>query len=149
MTQQTNDSNTEQLTTEKARKIVAPLYEALNRPAEKDTLALLSQACHEDYKSYSTNENFLTRDVLAKVFKQIGASVPDLTWTVKDLMVVGDRVIVRGEASGTPTAEFWGAKPTGKAFKTMAIDIFTIRDNKLAVAYHIENWIEALQQMKG
>ena len=52
------------------------------------------------------------------------------------------------EATGTPTGEFWGAAPTGKGFKTMAIDLFTVRDGKLASAYHIENWMAALEQMR-
>jgi len=64
------------------------------------------------------------------------------------MMVLGDRVIVRGRATGTPTGEFWGARPTGKSFNTMAVDVFTVRGDKLAMAYHIENWVAALQQMQ-
>jgi predicted SnoaL-like aldol condensation-catalyzing enzyme/predicted ester cyclase len=137
-----------QLTVERASKIVAPLYEALNQPQKKDVHALLAQACHHDYKSYSTNDEWLSRDQLAEVFKAIGASVPDLAWIVKDIMVAGDRVIVRGQATGTPTGEFWGTRPTGKSFNTMAVDVFTVRGDKLATAYHVENWVGALQQMQ-
>jgi predicted SnoaL-like aldol condensation-catalyzing enzyme len=136
------------LTVEKAREIVAPLYEALNRPREKDVPALLSRACHEDYRSYSTNEEWLSRDALADVFEQIGAIVPDLAWSVVDVMVSGDRVIVRGEATGTPVADLFGARPTGESFKTMAIDLFTVRGEKLASAYHVENWVGAIQQVQ-
>jgi predicted ester cyclase len=57
-------------------------------------------------------------------------------------------VIVRGEATGTPTGEFFGARPTGKSFKTMAVDVFTVRGDKLASAYHVENWITAIQQIQ-
>src|SRR5438094_851941 len=137
-----------ELTVEAATRIVGPLYDALNRPQEKDVDALLAQACHADYKSYSTNEEWLSRGALAEVFKQIGASVPDLAWSVKDIMVSGDRVVVRGEATGTPTGDLWGTRPTGKSFRTMAIDVFTVRGDKLAQAYHVENWIGAIQQIK-
>ncbi len=44
------------LTVEEARKIVAPLYDALNQPGKKDVAALLAKATHPDYRSYSTNE---------------------------------------------------------------------------------------------
>ena len=138
-----------ELTAERARRIVAPLYEALNQPQKKDVHALLAQACHADYKSYSTNEEWLSRDALAEVFKQIGASVPDLAWSVTDIMVSGDRVIVRGEATGTPVGHLFGARPTGKSFKTMALDVFTVRGDKLASAYHVENWVGAIQQIQG
>jgi predicted SnoaL-like aldol condensation-catalyzing enzyme/predicted ester cyclase len=135
------------LTKEQARAIVWPLYDALNEPAKKDVSGLLAKAAHPDYKSYHTNEEFLTRDQLAEVLKGMGATVPDLRWEIKDLQVNGDQVIVRGEATGTPKTEFWGAKPTGKGFKTMALDIFTVKNGKLASCYHIENWMTALRQI--
>lgn len=136
------------LTVEQARKIVAPLYDALNEPSKKDVDALLAKAANPDYQSFSTNEEFLTRDQLAEVFKSMGSTVPDLHWTIRDIFTFGDKIIVRGQATGTPTGEFWGAKPTGKSFSTMAIDIFTVRNGKLSSAYHVENWMTALQQIK-
>ena len=134
-------------TVEEARKIVAPLYEALNEPSKKDVAALLAQATNPDYRSYSTNEDWLTRDQLTEVFKTIGSVTPDLRWTIADIQTFGDQIVVRGEATGTPIREFWGAKPTGKRFKTMAIDVFTVKNGKLASAYHVENWMSALQQI--
>ena len=135
------------LTVAEARTIVMPLYEALNQPAKKDVAALLAEACHPDYKSYSTNEDWLNRDQLGDVLKMIGSAVPDLHWTIKDILTLRDQIVVRGEATGTPVGEFWGAKPTGKSFKTMAIDIFTTKSGKLTSAYHVENWVGALQQI--
>jgi predicted SnoaL-like aldol condensation-catalyzing enzyme/predicted ester cyclase len=135
------------LTKAKAREIVWPLYDALNQPATKDVDALLAKAAHQSYRSYHTNEEFLTRDQLAGIFKNMGVIVPDLRWEIKDLQVIGDQVIVRGEATGTPRGEFWGAKPTGKSFKTMALDIFTVENGKLASCFHVENWMTALQQI--
>ncbi|MGW2161429.1 ester cyclase [Nonomuraea sp. NPDC001699] len=136
------------LTVAEARRISAPLYEALNRPAEKDVPALLAAACQDDYRSYHTNQDFLTRDQLAEVFQDLGKTVPDLAWRVVGITVVDDLIIVRGEATGTPIAEFWGAAPTGKSFRTMAIDLFTVREGRLATAHHIENWMTALQQLR-
>jgi predicted SnoaL-like aldol condensation-catalyzing enzyme len=135
------------LTLEEARKIVGPLYDALNQPAKKDVSALLAKAANSDYRSYHTNEEFLTRDQLAEVFKGMGSTVPDLHWEIKDIQILGDQIVVRGQATGTPAQEFWGAKPTGKSFNTMAIDIFKVKDGKLASAFHVENWMTALQQI--
>lgn len=135
------------LTVEEARRIVAPLYDALNEPGEKDVAVLLAEAANPDYKSYSTNEDWLTREQLAEVFKTMGSVTPDLRWTIEDIQTFGDQIVVRGEATGTPIREFFGAKPTGKSFKTMALDLFTVKDGKLASAYHVENWMTALQQI--
>jgi predicted ester cyclase len=136
------------LTVEQARAIVAPLYEALNEPTKKDVPALLANATNPDYQSCSTNSDCLSRDQLAGVFTALGKIIPDLHWTIKDIWTSGNRIVVRGEATGTPTGELYGAKPTGKSFKTISIDMFTVRDGKLATAYHVENWMAAMEQIK-
>jgi predicted SnoaL-like aldol condensation-catalyzing enzyme/ketosteroid isomerase-like protein len=138
-------------TADEARAIVAPLYDALNEPGKKDVAALLAKATNynPDYRSYSTNEDWLTRDQLADIFRILGEAVPDLGWTIEDIQTFGDQIVVRGEATGTPTGELFGAKPTGKSFRTMALDLFTVKNGKLASAYHVENWMTALQQIKG
>ena len=66
------------LTVEQARAIVAPLYEALNEPAEKDVPALLANATNPDYRSCSTNSDCVSRDQLAGVFTALGKIIPDL-----------------------------------------------------------------------
>jgi len=136
------------LTVEAAKRIVGPLYDALNQPRNKDVAALLAQACHADYRSYSTNQDWLTRDQLAGVFLQLGAAIPDLSWRIEEIWTSGDRIVVRGEAAGTPVADLFGAPPTGRSFKTMALDVFTVRGDKLASAYHVENWVGAMQQIR-
>lgn len=135
------------MTAEQARMIVAPFYDALNEPAWKDVAGLLAKAAHSDYRSYHTNEEWLSREQLADIFKNMGVIIPDLRWEIKDMRVIGDQIVVRGKATGTPKEEFWGAKPTGKGFNTMALDIFTVKNDKLASCYHVENWMTALQQI--
>jgi len=139
---------TPSLTVEQARAIVAPLYEALNEPTKKDVPALLANATNPDYQSCSTNLDCLSRDQLAGVFTALGKIIPDLHWTIKDIWTSGNRIVVRGEATGTPTGELYGVKPTGKSFKTISIDMFTVKDGKLATAYHVENWMAATEQIK-
>jgi predicted SnoaL-like aldol condensation-catalyzing enzyme len=135
------------LTVERARMIVAPLYDALNEPARKDVPALLAKATNPDYRSYSTNEDWLSRDQLAEVFKMLGSAIPDLRWTIEDIKTFDDQIVVRGRATGTPRRELFGTKPTGKSFATMAVDLFTVKNGKLASAYHVENWVGALEQI--
>lgn len=101
--------------------------------------ALLAQATLPEYRSYHTNEDYRSRNQLAEAFKNFGALVPDLRWTVQDIQVFRDQIVVRGESTGTPIGEFWGVKSTGKSFKTMAIEVFTVRNGKLASGYHVEN----------
>jgi predicted ester cyclase len=72
-----------------------------------------------------------------------------MKFDIKEVLVAGDRVIVRGEVTGTPAGELFGVPHTGKSFRMMAIDIQTIRDGKIAKTFHMENWLSALRQLRG
>ena len=93
----------------------------------------------------------------AKLFVYNGAgleawvekSIPDMKFDIKEVLVSGDRVIVRGEVSGTPAGDLFGVAHTGKSFRIMAIDIQTVRDGKIARTYHLENWLSALGQLRA
>ena len=54
---------------------------------------------------------------------------------------------VRGEATGTPSAEFMGTPHSGKSFRVMSIDVHTIEGGKIVHSYHIEDWIGATRQL--
>ena len=80
------------------------------------------------------------RDTSIKMVGNFSNSIPDMKFDIKEVLVAGDRVIVRGEVTGTPAGELFGAPHTGKSFRMMAIDIQTadvvrVEDGKLA-----EHW---------
>ena len=137
------------MTVEQARKQVAPFYEMLNQPATKDIKALSEQALSPDWKSYSSETDFKGRDGFVAQVGGFGKLIPDLKWDIKDVMVDGNRIIVRSEASGTPVAPFFGVPPSGKSFKIMTIDIHTIKDGKAIAAHHVEDWASAMGQLKS
>ncbi len=137
------------LTVEKARAIVTPFYEALNRPAGIDVIKLIEQATSPDWMSCGGNDVCIPREKFIGGFKSRGAALPDLKWEIKEILVAGDRVIVRGEASGTPSGAFLGIPASGKRFKIMSIDIHTIEDGKIKRSYHLEDWAGAMRQLSG
>lgn len=137
------------MTVEQARKQVAPFYEMLNQPATKDIKALSEQALSPDWKSYSSETDFKGRDGFVAQVGGFGKLIPDLKWDIKDVMVDGNRIIVRSEASGTPVGPFFGVPPSGKSFKIMTIDIHTIKDGKAITAHHVEDWASALRQLSA
>jgi predicted ester cyclase len=137
------------MTVEQARKQIAPFYDMLNQPASKDLKALSEQALSSDWKSYSSETDFKGRDGFVAQVGGFGKLIPDLKWDIKDVMVDGNRIIVRSEASGTPVGTFFGAAPSGKSFRIMTIDIHTIKDGKAITAHHVEDWAGALRQLSA
>ena len=53
------------------------------------------------------------RDTSIKVVGNFAKSIPDMKFDIKEVLVSGDRVIVRGEVTGTPAGELFGASHTG------------------------------------
>ena len=135
------------LTTEQARAAIAPFYQALN--AGNDAVALVNQATSPEWMSCGGNDACRSRDQVGASIAGLQKTVPDLKWEIKEVLVSGDRAIVRGEATGTPAGPFMGVPPGGKSFRIMSIDVHTIKDGKLVRAYHVEDWMGAVRQLSS
>lgn len=136
-----------EMSVEAARASIAPFYKALNAEFASDSAELIGQATAPDWVSCRGNDVCNSRDeVIAGIAARL-KSVPDLKWQIKDVLVSGNQVTVRGEATGTPVGEFFGAAHTGKSFKVMSIDVHTLEGGKMIHSYHIEDWIGAVRQL--
>jgi predicted ester cyclase len=139
------------LTEAQARATIAPWYNLFNQPVQGDMKPLQEQILTADYEScwgYLPGECW-GRDASIRVVGGFARSIPDMKFEIKEVLVAGDRVIVRGEVTGTPAGDLFGVPHAGKSFKIMAIDIQTIRDGKIARTYHLENWLSAMGQLRG
>ena len=139
------------LTETQARAVIAPWYSLFNVATRGDVKAVHEEVLTADYEScsgYLPGECW-GRDTSIKVVSNFANSIPDLKFDIKEVLLAGDRVVVRGEVTGTPAGELFGAPHTGKSFRIMAIDIQTIRDGKIAKTYHMENWLRALGQLRA
>ena len=133
--------------TDAARASVAPFYKSLNAAFAPDSADLIRQVTTPEWVSCRGNNDCNTRD---QVIAGVGArlkSIPDLKWEIKDIVVAGNQVTVRGEATGTPAGEFMGAPHSGKSFKQMSIDVHTLEGGKMVRSYHVEDWIGAVRQL--
>ena len=117
-----------------------------------DIAALHEKAVTPDYRSFTGDgpgESW-GRDVSIKVIAGFATSIPDMKFEIKDVLVAGNRVVVRGEVSGTPAGDLFGGliPHTGKSFRIMAIDIQAITSGRIRQTYHMENWFAALTQLR-
>jgi predicted ester cyclase len=132
-----------------AKAIIAPFYDVLNKPATKNVAETIKKCVHPDWRSYAGENLSKGRDEFIAQVIGFGKLIPDLTWDIKEVLVDGDRVIVRSEASGTPSGNFFSVPHSGKRFKVMTIDIHTVKEGKLATAYHVEDWASAMRQLSS
>lgn len=137
------------LTQETAVALITPFYQALNRPGAQDVAALIRGSASPEWRSYASETTSKEREEFIAQVGGFGKILPDLTWEIKEVLVAGDRVIVRSEFSATPVGDFMGVPHSGRSFKAMAIDIHTVKDGQLVTAYHVEDWAAALRQLAG
>jgi len=136
-----------QMTEEAARASLVPFYNALNAVNAKEAPELIKQSTTPEWVTCRGNDLCNTRDeVMAGVGQRL-KTIPDLKWEIKEVLVAGNRVIVRGEATGTPAGELMGAPTNGKSFKLMSLDVHTLEGGKITRTYHVEDWQGAFRQI--
>jgi predicted ester cyclase len=130
------------------------LFQNVRRHAASDenlneTLQRIFRHIESSAQGSASEADFKGRDGFVAQVGGFGKLIPDLKWDIKEVMVDGNRIIVRSEASGTPVGPFFGVPPSGKTFKIMTIDIHTIKDGKAITAHHVEDWAGALRQLSA
>ena len=77
------------------------------------------------------------------------ARLPNFHIEMREVLVSGNRVIVRSELTGVPAGTFMGIDPQGRSFRIMTIDIHEIDGDKIIRSYHLEDWGRGLRQLRG
>jgi steroid delta-isomerase-like uncharacterized protein len=78
-----------------------------------------------------------------KYASAIIAAVPDRKLEHHDILVEGDKVMIRWTNSGTNTGPLFGNPPTGKTYIVTGFDLFRISDGKIKELwqqYNFASW---------
>jgi steroid delta-isomerase-like uncharacterized protein len=72
-----------------------------------------------------------------QLFAGFLAAFPGITHNVDDLLAEESKVAVRLAIRGTQQSEFQGLPPTGRSVDVIALNLFHLRDGKIA-----EHWVQ-------
>lgn len=139
----------EQLDEETARAIVQPYYDALLAQTPEEVREIAERATTPDWVNCTDEGVCETREQAITRWSGHRAFIPDLDLEIRELVASGDKVVVRGVMSGSPTAPIMGVDPEGRSFRIMTIDIHTIADGRIVHSFHLEDWGSGMAQMKG
>jgi predicted ester cyclase len=128
---------------------IYPLYRdcltanELHTPAE-----VIDRICHDEYLSFGPQNK--SKATLAAHIQQLWRVVPDLRWEVQQILVEGDKVVVRSLASGSPRGDFMGlvGLDGSKSFHITTIDIHSIEGGRIRSTHHLEDWGTAIRQLR-
>jgi steroid delta-isomerase-like uncharacterized protein len=75
------------------------------------------------------------------------AAFPDLTASMDDVVIAGDRVAARFTYRGTHRGPLYGIPPTGRPAEMRSIDIWRVADGQFAEHWDELNLLEFFQQL--
>jgi steroid delta-isomerase-like uncharacterized protein len=75
------------------------------------------------------------------------AALPDLTATMEDLVISGDRVVGRFVYRGTHTGDLMGIPASGNPVEMRSIDIWRVKDGMFVEHWDELNLLEVFQQV--
>lgn len=111
-----------------------------------------------DYAQAALAENFIDLNLPAgrpqgpngplMASRQFRKAVPNLSITVEEMLIVGDRAVGRLRFKGNFTGIFNGRQGSGQAIDFAAVDIYRIRDGKIIENWHLEDNLTLLKQLE-
>lgn len=132
------------------KAVVTAFYtQLLSAPNAADIEQRVSKVVVDNWVSIPTPRGGKDAAGLVKSLKGFGAAIPDLKWSVQEILQDGNRYTVRSIATGTPVKKFFGVEPSGKSFEIMTIDIHTVEDGRITRSYHVEEWAKAIKQLSA
>jgi steroid delta-isomerase-like uncharacterized protein len=122
---------------------LAETYLAMLNTHEPD---LVDRFVAEDYRNHNA---FVGdgREANRQFWKAFFAALPDLSATMEDLVISGDRVVGRFVYRGTHTGELMGIPASGNPVEMRSIDIWRTEDGMFAEHWDELNLLEMFQQM--
>ncbi len=132
------------------KAVVQKFYDFLSNPTSETHASAVKAATSENWESIGDYSG--KNKPRAKFLGQVGGFgklIPDLNWAVEDMIQEGNKVVVRGRATGTPKGPLFGVDGKGKKFDILTIDIHTLKDGKIVRTYHVEDWAGALRQLSA
>ncbi|OBG28677.1 ester cyclase [Mycobacterium alsense] len=87
------------------------------------------------------------REANRRFWASFFAAFPDLTATMEDLVVSGDRVVGRFVYRGSHRGDFMGIPATGRPIEMRSIDIWRVADGMFVEHWDELNTLELFQQL--
>jgi predicted ester cyclase len=88
------------------------------------------------------------RDEYVRVCKFLRHSFPDVRITIEDLIVEGDKIVMRYTERGTLTGRrFLGVEPEGQRYAKPGTTVYRVVDDRLAESWGVEDTLGWFRQL--
>jgi steroid delta-isomerase-like uncharacterized protein len=116
----------------------------------RDDWTVCESTLTDDYTAYYGSEGKANvgRDAYVRACKLLRRSFPDVNITIEDVVVEGDKVVMRYTERGTLTGEgFLGIEPAGQAYAKPGTTVYRVVDGRLAESWGVEDTLGWFRQL--
>lgn len=110
---------------------------------------LVPELLHPEYVNHSPGSPDLPRgrDGVAVVVKALREGMPDLRYTIEDMVVGSDAVAIRATLTGTHTGSLFGMAPSGNSVRVSQLTIERFRDGRIVSHHRQTDDLSMLRQL--
>ena len=72
---------------------------------------------------------------------------PDLHYSIKDLVITGNRIVARVVMTGTLLGELWDMQPNGKKIEVTQINIEYVKDGRITEHWRLTDEVKMMKQL--
>lgn len=131
------------------KAMVQSMYDAISGGG--DVSAMLDEHVTTDFVEHEqipgAPSGLSGRETARQGLETIQDAISGLRFNVEDLIEEGDRVVARLTITGTHSGEFMGIPASGNEIAVSAVDIFQMRDGKVAAHWGVTDSAAMLMQM--
>jgi steroid delta-isomerase-like uncharacterized protein len=110
------------------KEVVRRAYDAINRGAIDEFGNLLA----DDFKEIDQRGETKNKTQCIAETNELKRAFPDLRYDIQEIITDGDKVAVVDTFSGTMKGEMSGMQPTGKSMSVPEVDVYRVKNGKLA-----------------
>jgi steroid delta-isomerase-like uncharacterized protein len=127
------------------KTVVRQFFDRINAGEAAAIVAMLAEDFveHEEMPGLSPG-----REGVGELFTMFRAGFPNVRWEPEEMLVDGDKIVVRVRVTGTNHGEFLGMAPTGKIVDVQLIDILRIAvDGRIAEHWGVFDMFSLMHQL--
>ncbi len=88
------------------------------------------------------------REAVKEMARSMHAAFPDLAFVIEDVLVDGDKVLVRWTAHGTHAATFGGVEATGRRVEWTGMDLIRFADGRVVELWGNNDALGLFEQLE-
>ena len=125
------------------------LSERMLQVWNEGNLALIDELFTPDYVGHEvdTAEDLVGADALKEWVTSVRTSYPDFNNTLEELIIKGDKIVMRWTATGTHTGSRGDLPPTGKQVRFSGVTVSRVVNGKMAETWVFYNQAAVLLQL--